>query len=42
MEEGGLLSKGQLSTLTVRGQGILQMEGGGYMPKQHSQLWQSS
>ena len=40
--EGRLLSKGQFPTLTIRGQKLLQAQGGGYMKKQYSQLWQSS
>ena len=36
--EGRLLSKGQFPTLTIRGQKLLQAQGGGYMKKQYSQL----
>ena len=40
--KGRLLSKGQFPTTTTSGQEHLQVEGGGYMQKQHSQLGQSS
>ena len=36
--EGGLLSKGWLPPLTIRGQELLEPEGGGYMQKQQSAL----
>ena len=36
--EGGLLSEGWLPPLTIRGQELLEPEGGGYMQKQQSAL----
>ena len=41
--EGRCLSKGQFpTTLTIRGQELLEPEGGIYMEKEHSEFWQSS